>query len=114
MTPPNPPNLQNPPHPSFRKDAELVIPNPNLKLMDQVREVLRIRQRAIRTESCYCDWIHRYIRFHKMRSREDLLSGVAKVQIPGSRFALQPSSIRAPLSSPHASPLHRSTLRASA
>ena len=29
---------------------ELVIPNPKLKLMDQVREVLRIKHYAIRTE----------------------------------------------------------------
>lgn len=52
------------------KGVELVIPNPKLKLMDQVREVLRIRHYAIRTEHSYCDWIRRYVRFHQMRSRE--------------------------------------------
>ena len=38
-------------------------PNPSLKLMDQVREVLRYHHYAIRTESTYCQWILRYIRF---------------------------------------------------
>ena len=40
---------------------QLVIPNPKLKLMDQVREVLRVRHYSIRTERCYCDWIRRYV-----------------------------------------------------
>jgi hypothetical protein len=51
------------------KGRELVIPNPKLKLMDQVREVLRVKHYAIRTEQAYCDWIRRYVRFHGMRSR---------------------------------------------
>jgi integron integrase len=49
-----------------------VIPNPKLKLMDQIREVMRLKHYSIRTERCYCDWIRRYIRFHKMRAREEL------------------------------------------
>jgi len=60
---------------------EAVIPNPKLKLMDQVREVLRLKHYSIRTERCYCDWIRRYIRFHKMRSREDLAPGKAKIEL---------------------------------
>lgn len=39
-------------------------PNPDLKLMDQVREVLRFYHYAYRTEQSYCQWIVRYIRFH--------------------------------------------------
>ena len=38
---------------------DLVIPNPKLKLLDQVREVLRIKHYAIRTEQAYCQWIRR-------------------------------------------------------
>jgi integron integrase len=49
-----------------------VIPNPKLRLLDQVREVMRIKHYSIRTERCYCDWIRRYIHFHKMRLREEL------------------------------------------
>src|SRR5438132_14228209 len=35
---------------------ELIIPNPKLKLLDQVREVMRLRHYSIRTEQCHCDW----------------------------------------------------------
>lgn len=38
-------------------------PDPDLKLMDQVRQVLRYHHYAYRTEQTYCDWIVRYIRF---------------------------------------------------
>jgi len=36
-------------------------PNPKLKLMDQVREVLRYHRYSYRTEQAYCKWILRYI-----------------------------------------------------
>ncbi len=39
-------------------------PDPSLKLMDQIRQVLRYHHYALRTEKTYCDWILRYIRFH--------------------------------------------------
>ena len=39
------------------------LPNPSLKLMDQVREVLRYHHYAYRTEQTYCQWILRYISF---------------------------------------------------
>ena len=39
-------------------------PDPKLKLMDQVRQVLRYHHYAYRTEQTYCDWILRYIKFH--------------------------------------------------
>ncbi len=38
-------------------------PNPKLKLMDQVREVLRYHHYAYRTEQTYSQWILRYIYF---------------------------------------------------
>lgn len=38
-------------------------PNPDAKLMDQVREVLRYHHYAYKTEQTYCQWILRYIRF---------------------------------------------------
>jgi len=63
-----------------RVGHDLVVPNPKLKILDQVREVLRLRHYSIRTEQTYCDWIRRYIRFHRMRSREELLSGTGKVE----------------------------------
>jgi integron integrase len=47
-------------------------PDPKLKLMDQVREVLRYHHYAYRTEQTYCQWILRYIRFFgtKMHPRD--------------------------------------------
>ncbi len=39
-------------------------PDPDLRLMDQVRQVLRYHHYAYRTEQTYCDWIKRYIHFH--------------------------------------------------
>jgi len=39
-------------------------PDPSLRLMDQVRQVLRYHHYAYRTEQTYCDWILRFIKFH--------------------------------------------------
>jgi len=44
------------------KDKLKFRPNPDLKLMNQVRQVLRYHHYAYRTEQTYCDWIVRYIR----------------------------------------------------
>jgi integron integrase len=59
----------------------LVIPNPKLKLLDQVREVMRVRHYAIRTEQAYCDWIRRFIRFHGMHSRSELFPAEGKIEM---------------------------------
>src|SRR6266436_8289577 len=56
----------------------LIIPNPKLKLLDQVREVMRLRHYSIHTERSYCDWIRRYIHFHGMQGRADLAGGESK------------------------------------
>jgi integron integrase len=37
------------------------------KLMEQVRDALRLKHYSIRTERAYCDWIMRYIRYHRKR-----------------------------------------------
>lgn len=46
------------------ENSEKFPPDPNLRLMDQVRQVLRYHHYAYRTEQTYCDWIVRYVRFH--------------------------------------------------
>jgi len=38
-------------------------PDPNLKLMDQVKQVMRYHHYAYRTEKTYSNWILRYIKF---------------------------------------------------
>ncbi len=42
------------------------------KLLDEVRTVLRLHHYSIHTERTYVDWIIRFVRFHRMRSRADL------------------------------------------
>ncbi len=46
---------------------ESIIPNPKARLVDQVREVMRLRHYSIRTERTYVEWIKRYVRFHPKR-----------------------------------------------
>ncbi len=48
--------------------------------MDQVRGVMRLHHYSIHTERSYCDWIVRYVAFHRMQSREDLVGGEAKIE----------------------------------
>jgi integron integrase len=48
-------------------------PNPKLKLMDQVREVLRYHHYAYSTEQTYCQWILRYIRHFGGKTHPRLL-----------------------------------------
>jgi integrase len=67
--------------PSWQIRRERFVPNPKLRLLDQVREVMRLKHYAIRTERSYCDWIRRYLRFHHMKVRDDLLaSPEAKIE----------------------------------
>jgi hypothetical protein len=47
---------------SQKKDKPKFRPHSGLKLIDQVREVLRSYRYAYRTEQTYCQWILRYIR----------------------------------------------------
>ena len=44
------------------------------RLMDEVRGVMRRLHYSIHTERSYSDWIAQFIRFHRMRSREQLLA----------------------------------------
>ena len=50
------------------------------KLLDQVRDLMRLHHYSIHTERSYTDWIKRYIHFHHMRSREDLAKGEGKIE----------------------------------
>lgn len=50
------------------------------KLLAQMRAVLRLQRYALRTEKAYCDWVRRYVKFHRMKSRADLAEGTRKVE----------------------------------
>jgi hypothetical protein len=43
------------PSPASRKEK---------KLLDQMRDVMRVKHYSLRTERSYCDWVERFIRFH--------------------------------------------------
>ena len=49
-------------------------------LLDQVRRVMRLHRYSIHTERTYLDWIRRFVLFHRMKSREDLQGGEAKIE----------------------------------
>lgn len=50
------------------------------KLLDQVRQYLRFHHYSIHTERSYVDWIVRFIRFYRMRSRDDLFHAEPKIE----------------------------------
>jgi integron integrase len=54
--------------------------NPQPKLLDEVRQVLRLHHYSIHTERSYVEWIVRFVRFHGMRSREDLFPAEPKIE----------------------------------
>jgi integron integrase len=45
---------------------------PSPRLLDQVREIIRIKHYSIRTEQAYMQWIRRYILFHGKRHPRDM------------------------------------------
>jgi hypothetical protein len=49
-----------------------LIPNPKLKLLDQVSEVMRFKHYSLRTERTYQEWIKRYIFFHGKRHPREM------------------------------------------
>ncbi len=42
------------------------------KLLEQMRDVMRVKHYSFRTEQTYCDWVERFIRFHQLRHPRDL------------------------------------------
>lgn len=42
------------------------------KLLDQMRDVMRLKHYSIRTERSYCDWVERFIRYHGMRHPHEM------------------------------------------
>jgi integron integrase len=50
------------------------------RLLDELRQVLRLHHYSIHTERSYADWIVRFVHFHHMRSREDLLPPEPKIE----------------------------------
>ncbi len=50
------------------------------KILDEVHDVMRLHHYSIHTERSYTEWIKRYIHFHNMSSRDDLVNGEQKIE----------------------------------
>jgi integron integrase len=59
------------------------------KLLDEVRQVLRLHHYSIHTERSYVEWIVRFVRFHGMRSRADLFPAEPKIEAFLTDLAVQ-------------------------
>ena len=46
--------------------------NPPIKLLDKVRQRIRLKSYSIRTEKTYTDWIRCYILFHNKRHPKEM------------------------------------------
>jgi hypothetical protein len=53
------------------------------KLLEQMRDVLRIKHYSLRTERSYCDWVKRFIRFHGLRHPKEMDAGEIS-QVPNA------------------------------
>jgi len=63
---------------------------PSQRLLDEVRAVMRKLHYSIHTERCYCDWIRRFVLFHKLKSRDELLAaGTIEVEAFLTSLALE-------------------------
>jgi hypothetical protein len=51
------------------------IPNPKLKLLEQVSEVMRLKHYSPRMERTYQEWIRRYVLFHGKRHPREMGAG---------------------------------------
>ncbi len=58
--------------------AKAINPRPQKKLLDQVRDAIRLKHYSHRTEEAYLNWIKRYILFHDKRHPKDM--GAAEVE----------------------------------
>ena len=50
---------------TFPAKAAFVIANPKSKLLDQMREVFRLKHYSLRTEEAYVQWARRFLKFHR-------------------------------------------------
>ena len=69
--------------------VETVIPNSKLKLLDQISEVMRLKHYSIGTEQTYSDWVRRFVQFHQMQRREELLPAAPKIEAFLSELAVK-------------------------
>jgi integron integrase len=71
---------------TFRRPDGLV-PNPKLRLREQLREVVRFKQFSLRTGEAYWNWIRQFIFFHSKRHPREM--GKTEVEAFLSHLATQ-------------------------
>ena len=54
---------------------------PALRLLDRVRDKIRVKHYSIRTEQAYLDWIKRFILFHGKRHPAELRIGISITRV---------------------------------
>ena len=59
--------------------GELLVPNPKLRLREQLREVMRFKHYSLRTEETYWGWIRQFILFHGKRHPREMGEGEVHV-----------------------------------
>ena len=69
-----------------------IIPNPKLKLLDQVSEVMRFKHYSIRTERTYRDWTKRFSPAHS--NVRDPLDSFVTIQDQKMRSTMCPPVAR--------------------
>jgi hypothetical protein len=62
------------------ESKEKLRPDPGLRLMDQVRQVLRYHHYAYSTEQAYCEWILRFVKIHRSKIHPQFMG---KTEIDG-------------------------------
>ena len=55
-----------------RRAPTAVVANPPVRLLDRLREAIRVRHYSYRTEQAYVDWSRRFILFHGKRHPQEL------------------------------------------
>jgi hypothetical protein len=66
-----------------------------MKLLEQCRQVMRLKNYSYRTEQSYVAWIERYIRFHGGTDTQDNHSGGLRRIIPDIEGAARKQTVRA-------------------
>jgi integron integrase len=51
---------------------DLLVPNPKLRLREQLREVMRFKHYSVRTEQTYWHWIRHFILFHQKKHPKEM------------------------------------------
>ena len=64
---------------SYQRDT---MESTNKKLLDRVRDAIRLKHYSIRTEQAYVGWIKRYILFHGVRHPKEIGSGEIEASLP--------------------------------